>query len=415
MTATASQEEQEGIKHHLLSYLPLNTFDYNVNKFSEKANEILDELANEGKNVIVVGGTNYYTESLIYGKRGTPEDKSSEEESLGIRTPFDFDVQVLQELLVKKDYNEMFEFYQKAEHEKSKLIQENDSRRLENAMKRLLNNKTSDYSWNVRGDRDFIMLILDTDNIEWIESRIKKRIREMVCEEGGLQEIFKVLLSLSKFWAESDAKPLEEAILGLESKTNKGVLQAIGYKEFIHLFQEVYKSTTDGLAGEDLEQEMVERGMGYLKGYDEEGNLLKISVDNLAKDTIRLTKRQRKWIKNRILTNEYLVDRSFYFKVESKPQFFDHVLPNALNISKEFLKEDHENVEDLNKLFSNFKHKLLKKNRKIDFHCDICDKKIVGEKEKMSHLSSRKHRKRKSKLNKKKLKQEMIEKAKEEE
>lgn len=68
MTATATEEEMENIKHHLLSFLPLTTIDYNVNKFSEIAKGVLKELESE-KNIIIVGGTNYYTESLIFLER----------------------------------------------------------------------------------------------------------------------------------------------------------------------------------------------------------------------------------------------------------------------------------------------------------------------------------------------------------
>lgn len=210
----------------------------------------------------------------------------------------------------------------------------------------------------------------------------------MVCEEGGLEEIFRVLLKIARFWAEEDGVKLETSVENLNEKTHKGVLQAIGYKEFIELFQNEFKKSE---SIEEFEEEIEQRARKLIEGYDEEGGLLKKCVDDLAKDTIKLTKKQRKWIKNRILTNDFYVEKSFYFKVESKPQFFSEVFPNALEISKKFLEQEEVCYDELNEEFSGFKHKLMKKNLKINFYCDICDKKVIGEKEKKAHLKSRKH------------------------
>ena len=87
-------------------------------------------------------------------------------------------------------------FYKKVDIQSSKLIVKNDVRKLENTLKRLMVHKDTSYTWKNQ-DKDFIILALDTTNIEWLESRITKRIKEMVCEEYGLQETFGLLLTIS--------------------------------------------------------------------------------------------------------------------------------------------------------------------------------------------------------------------------
>ena len=102
MTDTATEEEMENIKHHLLSFLPLTTIDYNVNKFSEIAKGVLKELESEKKNIIIVGGTNYYTESLIFSR----EENEDFEENLGKRSFEEFKKSELEGILERKNFEE---------------------------------------------------------------------------------------------------------------------------------------------------------------------------------------------------------------------------------------------------------------------------------------------------------------------
>ena len=71
MTATASKEEQEGIPHHLLSFLDVSEQEFNVLKFRELANKTVEEVSSKNKQPIIVGGTNYYMESLIFNSEDT--------------------------------------------------------------------------------------------------------------------------------------------------------------------------------------------------------------------------------------------------------------------------------------------------------------------------------------------------------
>lgn len=80
----------------------------------------------------------------------------------------------------------MINFYRKIEPEKAELVLENDTRKLENALKRVLMNESSGFTWKGT-DHDFILLILDTENIEWLEFRIKKESRKWFVKKEALK------------------------------------------------------------------------------------------------------------------------------------------------------------------------------------------------------------------------------------
>ena len=76
--------------------------------------------------------------------------------------------------------------------------------------------------------------------------------------------------------------------------------------------------------------------------------------------------------------------------VKSKEQFFDEILPKAKKIMDDFLGSEKP-IEVLNNEYKDNKHPDIPKNKKTQFFCEYCQKRIVGEKEKKIHLNSKKH------------------------
>lgn len=64
-TAKVTEEEQEGIPHHLLNILELNE-PFTIYDFQKQGRKILNELINQNKNVIIVGGSGLYIKALLY-------------------------------------------------------------------------------------------------------------------------------------------------------------------------------------------------------------------------------------------------------------------------------------------------------------------------------------------------------------
>ncbi|CAH1638884.1 unnamed protein product [Spodoptera littoralis] len=65
VTAKASAKEREMAPHHLLDILEPHQM-FTVVDFRNRALKIIDNLTEQGKIPIVVGGTNYYIESIVY-------------------------------------------------------------------------------------------------------------------------------------------------------------------------------------------------------------------------------------------------------------------------------------------------------------------------------------------------------------
>lgn len=64
-TAKITDEEMEGIPHHLLSIRQVEE-DFSASEFKQLASEKIDDITSRGKLPIVVGGTGLYIEGLLY-------------------------------------------------------------------------------------------------------------------------------------------------------------------------------------------------------------------------------------------------------------------------------------------------------------------------------------------------------------
>lgn len=77
-TAKITEEEKEGIIHHLLNIKKI-TEDYSVFDYQKEGRKIIDKLQKENKNIIVVGGTGLYLKALLYNYDFHSDDKKGHE------------------------------------------------------------------------------------------------------------------------------------------------------------------------------------------------------------------------------------------------------------------------------------------------------------------------------------------------
>lgn len=387
MTATVNEEEQDGVPHHLLSFLDVFENTYNVRIFKTDAERIIQEVGERGNTPVIVGGTNYYMENLIYDLKEDPVESDLEKRHV--------EYDRIQAALDNCQAKEMFELLEELAPEISKTFHQEDGRRLENALKRIRNGQNPSSSWGGIS-HEFILIALDTDNTDWIESRISKRVSEMVLEENGLEECFYVLYKICRHQSETDSSFMEK-IENLTNKLTSGVLQSIGYKEFIPLFQQAVLDIYS------KEHSITEESL-QLKAKSimaEKGPLLDYCLNSLIQDTILLTKKQRKWMKNRLFSNPRLQESTFHILVDSIPHFFDSVLPTCKELVSGFL-EDHLSYAELNKKFSKLKPELISKEERIERICKICDFRLIGNQQYLAHINGRKHKQMIKKIKKQK-------------
>ncbi len=73
-SAKVTKEEMEGVPHHLIDVIDPET-NYDVNRFKNMAEEAIEKIYERGHLPILVGGTGFYIQALLYGIDFTEENE----------------------------------------------------------------------------------------------------------------------------------------------------------------------------------------------------------------------------------------------------------------------------------------------------------------------------------------------------
>lgn len=204
--AKISKDEMQGIPHFMIDVVNLDE-EYTVADYQRDARKILDNLINENKNVIIVGGSGLYVKALLYDYRFTSEDKKKS----------NFDNYTNEELKEKVD-----SIY------KDNNIHVNNRKRLERFLEHY-NNTGEIIMNNDFKDKplyDFVMIGLTTDR-ESLNNHLSLRINDMLMkglieEANVLSEYLKIhtFIGYKEVLDYSQKKiGLKEAIKMIESRT----------------------------------------------------------------------------------------------------------------------------------------------------------------------------------------------------
>ena len=233
-TAQPSEEEKQGIPHHLISILdPSET--YSVAQFVSDAKKCIDDITARGKIPVIAGGTGLYIDSLLYGIDFSYVPDNSETRNK------------LKERLESEGAAALLEELNKIDPETAKTLHVNNAGRIMRALEvyYLTGETISQQKIKSREKgSDYITLYINIDysDRQILYNRIEKRVDIMV-ENGLLEEAEKFIM------------------LGEETTAR----QAIGYKELKPFFK-----------GECTLQE---------------------ALDSLKKETRHYAKRQMTWFR----------------------------------------------------------------------------------------------------------------------
>lgn len=206
-TAKITKEEMENVKHHLLDFIPLDK-NYSVKEYQEDGRNVLNNLINKNKNIVIVGGTGLYIKALLYDYKFSKETSS-----------LDFSNLTNEEL--KKEVDKIYE---------NNNIHINNRKRLErflshykttgNIIKNTLEKDKPLY--------DFTIIYLKPDREELykkINTRVDKMINEgLLNETENLKEYSKLnsIIGYKELLEYINGKvSLEEAIENIKSDTRK--------------------------------------------------------------------------------------------------------------------------------------------------------------------------------------------------
>ncbi|MFV0342007.1 MAG: tRNA (adenosine(37)-N6)-dimethylallyltransferase MiaA [Anaerocolumna sp.] len=206
-TAKIKQEEMQGVSHYLIDLLE-PTQEFNVVKFQEYALGAMQEIYAKGKIPIIVGGTGFYIQSVLYGI----DFKENEEDSTYRKE--------LEELAQVKGQDFLHDELKKVDENSAKSIHPNNVKRVIRALEyyKQTGLKISEHNEEQRQKEslyNFCYFVL-TNEREILYDRINLRIDKML--EAGLLEEVKGLL---------DSGCTKDMIS----------MQGLGYKEIISYLQ----------------------------------------------------------------------------------------------------------------------------------------------------------------------------------
>lgn len=184
-SAKITESEMQGIKHYLIDVLNPDE-EFNVHVFQQMAKQSIGEIYAKGKVPIIVGGTGFYIQSVLYDINFDTTDDSHEYRHY------------LESLAEEKGNKHLHEMLEKIDPEASQNIHYNNVKRVIRALEynhdtgKLISEHNNEQRQN-QSPYNFVYFVLNDDR-ELLYSRINSRVDKMV--QAGLIEEVKDLMSM---------------------------------------------------------------------------------------------------------------------------------------------------------------------------------------------------------------------------
>ncbi|XP_053669582.1 tRNA dimethylallyltransferase [Anopheles marshallii] len=412
VTAKATKEEQQQVVHHLLSVVTPDQA-FTVTHFRESALPIIDSLLASSRMPIIVGGTNYYIESILWRvllgesvKRERVRTRSVTEvqdisepvakqpKAAGAVTMEDENVleRVLEQLptMGSSDALEAYEssllhrVLERVDPESAERLHPNNKRKIIRALEvymefggqrtmsqELADQRAAPGSCNLGGPlryRNVVILWLRCDQ-DILNRRLNERVDSMVAQ-GLLPEI--------RVFYETYVKPYSAC------EYHRGILQSIGFKEFVKYLDRY---------GPEMDHELLEyRSVAQeFRGPKPAGlDQLEDCLEYLKLVTRRYARRQLQWIRNRFLCDTGREIPPIYALDTSEINSWNvQVSDKAIAIIDAAIAGEPSPFPCEPK--TEYHHERLHKER--TYRCESCARVFIGEYQWQIHIRSKKHRK----------------------
>ena len=389
ITNKITVEEQQSVPHHLLGCIGLNEHTWVVGTFVKKALEVIDEIRSRGKLPILVGGTHYYTQSLLFQNR-LAEDKEAPANA-------DFVPDTKEKWPVLQQPTEvLIDELQKVDPVMADRWHPNDRRKIQRSLEIYLQTgkkaseiyvaqrNRKDNNFNTYGEHHHTdsgtslrfpsLLFWVHCNNDELRDRIDARVERMF-EQGLLSEV-----------QELNAFARTEAAAGRPVDETRGIWVSIGHKEF--------KTYVQALEGGDASSERLEK-------FKEE------ALERTKIATRQYSKRQLRWIRIKLVNalSEADASQSLYLLGGTNAASFkQNVVDPAIDLTHKYLSgSSMPEPTSMNELAV----ELLVAKRDYDLsasphkwarqHCELCNVTCVTEEQWAMHIKSKAHRKLASK------------------
>ncbi|WP_026670667.1 tRNA (adenosine(37)-N6)-dimethylallyltransferase MiaA [Butyrivibrio sp. AE3006] len=268
-TDKITPEKMQGVKHHMIDILDPSE-DFNAFEFKRRAKDIIEDIISRGKIPILVGGTGFYIQSVLYDVDF--EVPESSDESSAYRKE-------LEEIAkTPEGVHKLYEELVSIDPEYTKDLHENNVKRVIRALSfyKDTGEKMSEHNKEQRENEspyDFFYFVL-TDDRDVLYDRIEKRIDKMV-EEGLVDEV--------------------RDIMAQNIKRDATSMQALGYREMISYLDgeisldeaiDLLKKNTRHFAKRQLTWFRREKTVTFIdkKEYGRDDDLVLDAIVNMIKD-----------------------------------------------------------------------------------------------------------------------------------
>ncbi|KAM0328757.1 hypothetical protein ACHAQA_005170 [Verticillium albo-atrum] len=359
--------ERRGVPHHLLDHIPLDQSTWIVDDFKREANKIIREIRSRGNLPIVVGGTHYYTNSLLFEDIfvGPDQDETSVSEAALfpiLEEPTEVILAKLREVDPvmadkwhpndRRKISRSLQIYLSHGRPASEIYAEQKRRK---AADNAPDGAAGAGAWQN-------LLFWVYSDTEVLKERLDKRVDKML-DVGLMEEVFQM-----------QSHVREKEAIGEEVDYTKGIWQSIGFKEF----QPYLKAIEGTPADSDVE------------------GLKAQSLEDMKTSTRRYAKSQVRWITTKIVPllqeQSSAMDNLFLLDSTDVSQWGTNVAEPASAITRQFLDgQPTPEPVSLSPLARRVLEIETAERTPCQKTCQLCQVTCVTEQDWAKHMRSRRH------------------------
>ncbi|KAI9677603.1 MAG: hypothetical protein M1817_006557 [Caeruleum heppii] len=376
--------ERKGIPHHLLGTVGLDEEPWRVSHFRKRALESITDIRSRGRLPIVVGGTHYYTQSLLFEDAildaadtpleettGAVEDGTATFPILSQPTPVILNkLREVDPVMAdrwhpndRRKIQRSMEIYLQTKRKASDIYEEQARLRQNDVL------QTGQDATAPTGTRFPTLVLWCHASSEILKARLDRRVDKMM-SEGLLSEVE----TLHAYKQDQERK-------GVTINMTRGIWASIGYKEF-----ERYLSATqdDSISTKEMEKLRFE------------------AIEQTKAATRQYAKKQTRWIRIKLLNSLSLTGtegRTFLLQGDDVHLWQETVEEPATGLVRAFLEgcplpSPATLSPDAQEMLGAPAGSDLRHRRDLwtKQTCDVCGTVAMTEQDWMKHINSRKHR-----------------------
>ncbi|NWH56621.1 MOD5 dimethylallyltransferase, partial [Geococcyx californianus] len=362
ITNKVSPQEQRLCKHHMIGFVDPLVSNYTVVDFRNKAMALISfqaaacqDIFARDKIPIVVGGTNYYIESLLWKVLINTKEKA--DTAPGLVTDRKVELEQLDSVELHRRLSEV-------DPEMAAKLHPHDKRKVARSLQvfeetgiphsEILHQQQEEEGGGPLGGPlkypHSCILWLHADQAV-LDQRLEKRVDDML--DAGLLE------ELRDFHRRYNREKVAEN----RQDYQHGIFQSIGFKEFHEYL------ISEGNCSPEASALLLQKGIQALK-----------------KVTKRYARRQNKWVRNRFLKRPGPnVPPVYGLEVSDLLRWEEDVLKPALEIVESFIQGREPRAEPVK-----MEHD-VNENKRSHHVCELCDRLIIGDREWAAHTRSKSH------------------------